>query len=53
MTDYFVFDCEIKKCIPDRNGVMDALLITAKTRIDKQNKDRSRLGISIGLCFFV
>jgi hypothetical protein len=45
MTNYFVFDCEIKKCIPDRNGVMDANLDYCNGWNDYANMGMSVVGV--------
>jgi hypothetical protein len=45
MTDYLVFDCEIKKCIPDRNGVMDANLDYCEGWNDYDNMGVSVVGV--------
>jgi hypothetical protein len=45
MINYLVFDCEIKKCIPDRNGSMDANLDYCEGWHDRDNMGVSVVGV--------
>jgi hypothetical protein len=45
MINYLVYDCEIKKCIPDRNGVIDANLDYCEGWHDHANMGMSVVGV--------